>query len=317
MRIQQLQLILALAEAGSMRAAATGLNVTQPALTKALRQLENEFATKLVVRSAKGVQLTPAGRLVHARAASALREIERAHEEVAWETRRADARVAVGVSPAAAMLLIPGALARLRARWPQVRAALFDALFPRSLAMVRSGEIEIAVGPLPTPAPQRDLATQVLFDGSTSLVARSGSIYAGARRMADLADAAWVLTGPVDGPGDPRRLDFGEGFAGSPSIVLECESFATLLAVLPSIDALALVPTGFHERHGPRAGLIQVEIAEPLPRVTLYATWRAGTPLTVPASALLDALEQEARDVRTRRRSLDVRPSKVGSNGCR
>ena len=42
MRLQQLQLIVALAEAGSLRAAASRLNVTQPALSKALRQLEDE-----------------------------------------------------------------------------------------------------------------------------------------------------------------------------------------------------------------------------------------------------------------------------------
>jgi Bacterial regulatory helix-turn-helix protein, lysR family len=46
MRLQQLQLIVALAEAGSLRAAASRMNVTQPALSKALSQLEDEFAPR-------------------------------------------------------------------------------------------------------------------------------------------------------------------------------------------------------------------------------------------------------------------------------
>jgi DNA-binding transcriptional LysR family regulator len=298
MRLQQLHLILALAQAGSLRAAALTLNVTQPALTKSLHQLEDEFATPLVLRTPKGVRLTPAGELVRARAAAVLREIERAREDVAWQMRHAHARVSVGVSPAAALLLAPGALARLRARWPQVRAAMVDALYPRALAMVRDGEIDLAVGPLPPEGAGPDLRVQSLFDGRTSLVVRSGSPHAQATELVDLVDAPWVLAGPVGGPGDPRRMDFRGRELPPTAITLECESFSTLLAVLPSMDAVALVPAGFYEHHGPRLGLVRLPITEGLPRVTLHAVWRADTPLTAPAGTLLDALEQEARLLR-------------------
>ncbi|MFO0235269.1 MAG: LysR family transcriptional regulator, partial [Burkholderiales bacterium] len=50
MRIQQLRLLLAIAETGSLRASARALNLTQPALTKALRLLEDELGAPLVVR---------------------------------------------------------------------------------------------------------------------------------------------------------------------------------------------------------------------------------------------------------------------------
>lgn len=298
MRLQQLQLIITLAETGSLRAAAQVLHVTQPALTKALRQLEEEFGTPLVIRTAKGMRLSPAGEVVRGRAASALREIDRARQEVAWQTRHASPRVAVSLSPAAAILLMPGALQRLRARWPQARAVLVDALYPRSLAMVRSGEIELAVGPLPATGVDRDLDTQVLVEGQTVLVVRKGSAYARARRIVDLAGASWVLPGPVDGPGDPRRLVFGGNSPEAPHIALECESYSSLLAVLPSVDAVALVPRGFQERHGQAAGLVTIDIAEDPPRVMMHAVWRAATPLTEAAAALLDAFEQEAQALR-------------------
>lgn len=303
MRLQQLQLIVTLAETGSLRSAAQALNVTQPALTKALRQLEDELGAPLVLRTPKGVQLTPSGELVRARASSALREVERAREDVAWQMRHTAARVAVGLSPAAALLLMPGALARLRVRWPQVRAALVDALYPRSLTMVRAGEIDLSVGPLPKDSGERDLHLQALFDGETTLVVRKGSPLRKARQLADLRAAPWVLTGPVGGPGDPRRLTVDGGPLPDSAIALECESFATLLAVLPSMDAVALVPSGFFAIHGPGAGLQALPVSDPLPHVTLYAAWRASTPLTAPAAYLLDALVQEARSVRQGPRS--------------
>lgn len=149
MRLQQLELIAVIAEAGSLRVAASRMNVTQPALTKALRQLEDEFGAPLVHRMPTGVRLTRAGELVAARAATVVREIERAREEVQWQQREREAQVAVGVSPAAAILVLPGVLARVRARWPQLLVRVVDAVYPRAMTMVRTGEIDLAVGPLP------------------------------------------------------------------------------------------------------------------------------------------------------------------------
>jgi LysR family transcriptional regulator, regulator of abg operon len=302
MRLQHLQLILAIAEAGTLRAAAGRMNVTQPALTKALRQLEDEFGTAMVLRSPKGVRLTPAGELLAARAASALRELDRAREEVAWQLRHARARVTVGVSPAAAITLMPGALARLRARWPQVQVGVVDALYPRALTMVRAGELDLAAGPLPPDGAGHGLRVVPLFDAQQILVARAGHPLAHARRLADLEQAAWVVTGPPNGPGDPAHLGFDRLGLATPPVVLQCESFSTLVALMPSVDAVGIMPQGFFDRYAGRMGLVRLPIDDPLPRVTLHAVWRADAPLTALAARLLDALEVEARGVRAARR---------------
>ena len=301
MRLQHLYLILALAETGTLRAAAGRMNVTQPALTKALHQLEEEFGTALVIRSPKGVRLTPAGDLLAARAASAVREIERAREEVAWQLAHAHARVTVGVSPAAAIVLLPGALGRMRARWPQVHVSVIDAIYPRALTMVRAGELDIVAGPMPADGVGRDLRVAPLFDAQQILVVRASHPLAGARRLADLQCAAWVVTGPRDGPGDPIHLGFDSRGLATPPVVLQCESFSTLVAVMPSIDAVAIMPQGFFTAYASRMGIVQLPIEDTLPRVTLHAVWRADTPLTSAATRLLEAMEQEAADVRRRK----------------
>ncbi|MGN5477064.1 LysR family transcriptional regulator [Cupriavidus basilensis] len=172
MRLQHLHLLLAIAQTGGLRASAQVLNVSQPALTKALRQLEEEFGAALVLRTPKGVRLTPAGELLAARAGNAVRELERAREEVAWHLRHAQAQVTVGVSPVAAILLAPGAVARFGARWPQVRLRVRDTLYPRALEQVRAGELDVALGPLPTEGAGRDLLVQPLFDSQIVIAAR-------------------------------------------------------------------------------------------------------------------------------------------------
>ena len=299
MRLQHLHLLLTIVQTGSLRASALALNVTQPALTKALRQLEEEFGASLVLRTPKGVRLTPAGELLAARAGTVVRELARAREEVAWHTQHADASVTVGVSPAAAILLAPGTVARFGARWPQVRVRVVDSLYPRVLAQVRSGELDLAVGPLPPEGVGRDLVVQPLFDSQHVIAARRGHPLGQCTQLAELADAAWVLTGPAGGPGDPAHLHFEARGLRAPKVQLECESFSTLLALMPALDVVGVMPRGFFERYGPRIDLVALPIEDVLPATTIHVLSRADGPLTLPAQRLLDAFVQEARDLRT------------------
>ncbi len=295
MRLQHLELLLTLVEAGSLRAAASRMNVTQPALTKSLRQLEEEFGAELVLRSAKGVRLTAAGELLAARAGTVLREITRAREEVAWHMHAAKAVVTLGVSPVAGILIAPGTVARVRARWPQVLIRIVDTLYPRSLVQVRSGELDIAVGPIPASGLGRDVIAQPLMASQNVIVARHHHRLATARRLDELGDAAWVRVGPAGGPGDPVHLNLEARGLAPAAIAIECESITSLLALLPTLDLVAMMPRGFVDRYGPRVGLVALPIEDALPQTMIHALTRSDTSMTVPGQALLDALLQEAR----------------------
>lgn len=294
MRLQQLQLLLTLARTGSMRASAVFMNVSQPALSKALKQLEVEFGAALVVRSPKGVRLAPAGEMLAARAATVLREIERAREEVAAMTSDSQTTLSVGVSPAAALMLAANSVAAFQSRWPQVRVHLVDALYPKALQQLRSGELDLALGPLPLAGIGGDLQAQALIDSPSVIVAKKGHPLARARRLDDLTGASWLISGPRLGPGDPVHLGFEQRGLATPLVTVDCESFSTLLAVLPSMDTLAIVPERFYEAHGPRMGLVALSLQETLPATTIHIFSRADAPLSLPAQRLLDTFMQEA-----------------------
>jgi LysR family transcriptional regulator of abg operon len=300
MRLQHLHLLLTLAQTGSLRASAEALNVTQPALTKALKQLEEEFGTTLVVRTPKGVRLAPAGELLAARAATVVRELERAREEVAWHTQNTQASVSVGVSPAAALMLTANAVARFQTRWPEVRVRLVDALYPKALQQLRSGEVDLALGPLPVSGLGQDLHARPLIHSPTVIVARKGHALRGARSLKDLQSAHWLLSGPRMGPGDPTHLGFEQRGLTPPVVTMECESFSTLLAVLPEMDVLAAVPKRFFDTHGPRIGLTVLDLEETLPPTTIHLFTRTDTPLTLPTRRLVDAFIHEANTLQQR-----------------
>ena len=298
MRLQQLQLLLTLARTGSMRASAVAMNVTQPALTKALKQLEEEFGATLVLRSPKGVRLAPAGEMLAARAATVVRELERAREELSALTHNTLTTLNVGISPAAALMLAANTISAFQSRWPEVRIRLVDALYPRALEQLRSGELDLALGPLPPAGIGRDLQARALMDSPSVIVAKQGHPLADARMLDQLVGARWLLSGPRLGPGDPLHLGFAQRGQPEPQVVVECESFSTLLAVLPSMDTLAIVPARFYEVHGPRMGLVALNLHEQLQTTTIHLFSRADAPLPLAAQRLVDTFMQEASSVR-------------------
>ena len=298
MRLQHLQLIQQIAETGSLRAAAERMHLSQPALTKSLRNVEEELGVALVTRSPRGARLTAAGELLSARAAVALREIQRAREEVAWHVQRAHALISVGVSPAAAAQLIPGALAHFRTRWPRIHVRLLDTLYPQALGQLRSGEIDLAIGPLPKGSGYTDIHTQLLFASPLVVAARRTHPLRRAHRLAALDTATWLLTGPAGGPGDQAQLNLWQPDDQARITPVVCESFSIVLTLLREMDVLALMPQGFFDYHAPAMGLIRLPIRDTLATTPVYAMWRADAPLSAPAQRLLDAFTEQARGLR-------------------
>ncbi|TAL55077.1 LysR substrate-binding domain-containing protein [Pandoraea sp.] len=117
-----------------------------------------------------------------------------------------------------------------------------------------------------------------------------------ARRLAELAHARWILTGPAGGPGDPVQLGFESLGLQTPAVHLECESFSTLLGLMPTTDVVGIMPRGFFQRYGPRMGLVELPIEDPLPRISIHAVARADVRLTVPAQRLLDEFTHIAKE---------------------
>ena len=251
-------------------------------------------STALVVRSPKGVRLAPAGEMLAARAATVVREIERARQEVAALTSDSQTTLSVGMSPAAALMLAANAVSAFQSRWPHVRVRLVDALYPKALQQLRSGELDMALGPLPPAGIGRDLQAAPLIDSPSVIVAKQGHPLAQARRLDDLSGASWLLSGPRLGPGDPVHLGFEQRGLAAPKVTVDCESFSTLLAVLPSMDTLAIVPERFYATHGPRMGLVALSLQETLPATTIHIFSRTDAPLSLPAQRLLDTFLQES-----------------------
>ncbi len=144
--------------------AAIRLNISQPPLSQLIRQFEAEVGTELFVRSTRSVRLTQAGEVLLHRARrliddndSTLRAVRRAGSGDAG-------RLAVGFVSTAAYRVLPGAIARYRATYPEVELVLFEELTGVITDRLMSGTIDIAIFRPPAP---RDRARPDLRTGAS------------------------------------------------------------------------------------------------------------------------------------------------------
>ena len=99
MKDHQLKALVQVAESGSIRAAARNMNLSQSALTKALRELEEDVGAELLLRSYKGIEFTQAGGTLLHRARLALSILDKAKEEIAQLRGSGEVKLAIAVTP--------------------------------------------------------------------------------------------------------------------------------------------------------------------------------------------------------------------------
>lgn len=195
--LHRLRVLGEVARLGSMSAAAASLCYSQPAISHHISRLEAEAGTPLVVRHARGVRLTEAGRVLVDHADTAFSALAEADEKVAAIAGLRAGRVRVAAFPTAVSGFVPEALAALRRRAPETRVSLREAEPAEAFAALRAGEIDIAVAfdyaETPGGADER-LRLVRLMDDPLVLAVPEGHPAAAAERLrlGDLSDATWA-----------------------------------------------------------------------------------------------------------------------------
>ncbi len=189
LKAQHIQTLVAIADAGSLRGAAELLNKTQPALTKSLRQAEEDLGVPIFQRSSRGVVPTELGERVLSRARAISSEIGRLDEEVAQLRGEQVGRINVCVSPLAAVKIAPHALAWFHQDHPEIEVHLTSGLFPGALKPLRDGNIDMVIGPSPPAALAREIKLEPLLTTPVVVITSLQSPHRQATCLADLTDA--------------------------------------------------------------------------------------------------------------------------------
>ena len=296
MRLNQLRDFLAVVENGSIRAAARRLALSQPALTKSLRQLEDELGAVLLARGVRGARPTELGRAFLARARAVSADLRRAREELAQLRGSTEGSLAIGSAPGPALGLLPDALARVRARWPKATLRVVDLTPSEVLPALRDGSLDFALGASVGPlahAPA-DCVVERLYLNDAAIVARPGHRLARKRRIVELAGAEWIRSGyPADSSALPER--FREAGLPAPRYRVDCPSFLMVPELVARSDLLAVVPWQLAAREARAGRLARIPVRDPLPARPISLYRRADVPLTPIARECAEILRDAAR----------------------
>lgn len=292
MKFHQLRALISVAECGSIHEASRELHLTQPAVSKALADLEAELGAPLLVRSAKGVQLTQYGHTLirHARAID--QEMRRAQDDIASMLDGARGTVTIGVTPVTSTGPFAEALRRFMAAHPQVSLNVRELRPTLIHEAIVDGSIDFGlISRIGRPVESR-FRWESLYTLPTALAVRAGHPLRGTRSLADLAERSWLSWDAFD---DSSSL-VGSLFSGNsiepPRSVLRCTSQALYIEMAATTDLISLwssLPFYMPEH---RRKLRRIVLREPLPDMTIGLICRDPNVLTAVSVAFITLIRE-------------------------
>lgn len=185
-KFRHLDAFSAIARAKSFKIAAEQLNLTQPAISKTLKELEDILGVVVMERSRSGVALTPQGEIFLQFAEQSTAALRHGLRSI-QATSGAAGRLKLGALPSVASSLLPGAVLRFAENSPDTRVEIHEGPHLDLISRLRSGGLDLVVGRLGKPETMAGLNFQQLYFENVVIVASPRSPARNIRNPADLA----------------------------------------------------------------------------------------------------------------------------------
>ncbi|MFY9211807.1 MAG: pca operon transcription factor PcaQ [Aestuariivita sp.] len=243
-KIRHLQAFVEISRQKSLKRAAEVLNLTQPAISKTLKELEEVVQTPLMQRDRGGVRMTPAGEVFLQSAASALSMLEQGLNGLTRMRDGGPARIAVGALPSVAARVLPLASQTFGALRPE--ATLYFEEGPHGFLMdrLRRGALDLVVGRMGPPTSMKGVSFVQLYIETVAFVVRPGHPLGKAMRLGDLQN--WPVIFPAEGSAIRPLVDrllMAEGMTRIPNRI-ETVSGAYGRELVRASDAIWVISEG-------------------------------------------------------------------------
>src|ERR1700730_4977043 len=255
-RLRDLHILLAVAEAGSMSKASARLAVSHPVVSKTISELEHTLGVRLFDRAAHGVEPTAYGQALLKCGVAVFDEMRQGIKQIEFLDEPTSGELRIGCPDIITAGLLPAIIERFSRDYPKVR---FHVIHANTAVMqfqeLRNRNVELLFGRTPLPVADEDLTVETLFDEPFVAVAGAHSKWARRRsiELRDLLQEPWVLP-PYDSvPG---------------VLILEIFRTAKLQPPIPSLATLSVQLTTNLIATGSYIGI--------LPRSVAHYTRRVG-----------------------------------------
>uniref|UniRef100_UPI003F4949BE LysR substrate-binding domain-containing protein n=1 Tax=Nonomuraea bangladeshensis TaxID=404385 RepID=UPI003F4949BE len=295
LKIRHLTLVTTIADHGTLISASQALHITQPVVTRGLREVEEILGVSLFHRGPRGVTPTIYGSSFIAHARTILAQLRQAGGQIDLLTRADVGKVRVGTHLAGSNVLLPHAITSLKAEHPRLAVEVQEATPDRLYEALLAGETDMVVGRLGAAPPAR-LHQERLYVEPVLLVTRVGHPAQSFSNpsLSHLTEFPWIF--PVEQTA--LRAELEEAFlhenVALPQDTVECTSMPLVRELLVSTDRIAALPS-LIAKSDDRLALLGTSLRS-ISR-SVGVTVLADVPFVPAASALLNHLRHAAADL--------------------
>lgn len=297
---RHLQMLVALDDFRNVGRVAANLNVTQPAVSKSLAELERGLAVKLFERTARGVHPTIYGESLIRHARRMLAELTLARDELRGLMSGATGSVCIGTLSTAALTLMPQGVARMKKRSPHTTVIVREGTIESLLPELWGGRIDLIVGRLPNDRSLHALGEKILSEETVILAAGNHHPLKSRKRLRwpDVKDYPWVIPPAGTLLREPLERAFEQHGVPMPANRVETLSVPIIHAYLQLSDAVAFLG-GDVAKHFARLGTISL-LPLALPNVLrpVGMMWQKQRPQSPSLRLMMQCLEEAARSPR-------------------
>ncbi|MHC2334260.1 LysR family transcriptional regulator [Bradyrhizobium sp. USDA 4454] len=299
LKLRDLHILLIVALRGSMAKAAAELAMSQPAVSRAIADMEHGLGVRLFDRCRSGVELTAYGHALVRRGVSIFDELTRGLEELAFLADPTVGELRIGSSESIAAGLLPVAIDRFTQHHPGIRINVAQTVLSNlRYRELRERSIDLLLGWTPTPFDEKDLAVEPLLDDPRVVVGGRRSKWARASRLqlADLARERWVLPPPDTFPGTAVADMFRDSGVQAPGAPITTLSLHLCCRLAATDRFITMLPGSVARSAGGDLGLKILPVQ--LPRtaaVSAAIVTLKGRTLAPPAEIFIACIRDVAR----------------------
>lgn len=294
-KLNQLKAFVEVSRHGSIRAASRFLQLSQPALTKSIRELEGSLGAKLFIRSNQGIYLTDCGESFLRRASIILEELRVGQEEIQQRLGLSGGTINIGVAGSIARSVMPKVIIQFHRDFPNIKVRIMEGQLLTMLPQLRQGELDFTVNTYYPGSLDAEFNFERLMQKEYKVIMRKDHPMNSATSLEQLIDCDWTMPTPK-GTYYKQLSDVFSMMDKPMSFSVTCETLIGCMSLVAQSDFLTIVSVDTIDDPLFEQQFIALNLTEKLPYATFALVQRRDHTLSPAGEHLARLFRLYCRD---------------------
>lgn len=277
-KMTHLKALKEVAERGSIRAASRSMGISQPALTRSIKDLENQMGVSLLERNSHGISLTVHGEYFLNHAKLILKELELAKDGIRQQLEKFNGSVSIGMGGSVALSILPQVAAWFRKDFPEARMYIYEEQVDALLNSLRNGELDFCINTANPEMHNGEFDFEALFTLDYAIFARKDHPLVAASTLNQLENQSWIL--PITRSGYHQKILHMLRESGlNPEVSFYINNISGAIELMKKTDCLSVLPRALNQSDQNDHAITPLNIGLSLPPAVYYIVCRKNRPL--------------------------------------